>query len=383
MRILFCTPCYKPYLGGVERVVEQFCRRLAARTEIETVGIMTSYYRYPSQVMEGLEAEEEIDGAAVFRLRFWPRKIPHFYHLDTGIFSPDMPKTLAKFKPTHVHYFVYDWFLPNLQAYLLSYRKAAQVQTIFNHRFQPDFGTYPFVYVNRWLSHHVDAVHVVTKSARQIVTELFGTPVERIKVVPLGAEVYPHRCTVDPNQPVTIVSVGRLSPRKGQLDLLRCFIQVRQVTDVRCRLVFIGGDGGDEKRIRQLIYERNLEDQVILTGYVSQKELEKWYASGDLFVLLTEDESFGLVFTEAMGAGLSVVSYNVGPLEDLLRQGAVLLPYKDLQAVTRALIDLVQDHDKRQRLGRDALAFVREHLSWDQVLDRMIEIYKTCPLRFN
>ena len=377
MRILFCTPCYKPYFGGIERVVEQLSRRLSAHPDVEAVGIMTSYYRFPSQFMEGLPAQEEMDGATVMRMHFFPRKLPYFYHLDTGIVSSEMGRVIREFRPTHVQYTVYDWYVPNLQAYLLSHKQASQIQSVYDHRFEPSSGTLPFQWVNGWLARRMDIVHVVSERARGIVGEAMTVDNQQIKVIPLGAELRPtERDGRDHSELVTIVSVGRLSPNKGQIDLLQGFIRARKRATVPCRLVLVGGDGGDEAVLRRLADEQRLtENEFLITGYVTESQLDDWYKKADIFALLSGNESFGLVYTEAMGHGLPVIAYNIGPLEELFPKGIILLPFKNLPAVEDALADLINDRQKRLTLGSEALGFITNYCTWELVVQQMVDVY--------
>jgi len=383
MRILFCTPCYKPYFGGIERVVEQLSRRLLGHPDVEAVGIMTSYYRFPSQFIEGLPDKEEIDGASVMRMHFFPRKLPYFYHLDTGVVSSEMGRVIREFRPTHVQYTVYDWYLPNLQAYLLSRNQASQILSVYDHRFEPGFGTLPFQWVNGWLARRMDAVHVVSERARGIVRETMMADNRKIKVIPLGAELRPtERDGRDFREPVTIVSVGRLSPNKGQIDLLQGFIRAREMAKVPCRLVLVGDDGGDEAVLRLIADEHRLtENEFLITGYVTEVQLDDWYKKADIFALLSGNESFGLVYTEAMGRGLPVIAYNIGPLEELFPKGIILLPFKNLQAVEDTLADLINDRQKRLALGNEALNFIADHCTWESVVQQMLDVYRQATAR--
>ncbi|MBI4557221.1 MAG: glycosyltransferase family 4 protein [Candidatus Hydrogenedentes bacterium] len=377
MRILFISACYKPYFGGIERVAEQVCRRLAAKSAVEKVGILTSYYRYPSELMAGLPAEENLDGATVYRLRFLPRRLPGFYHLDTGLFAPGMSRVVQRFQPTHVHYLVYDWYLPNVQAHLLTRRRAGQVMTIFDHQFQPGLRTWPFEYANRWLTRRADAVHVVSQRAREIVTKTFGTPAERIAIIPLGSDSAEQGVHREKDQPITILCVGRLCEKKGQMELLHCFQRVVARVAVPCRLVLVGDAdaGGDRAALERVIAEYQLREKVIITGHIPQEELEAWYAQSDVFALLTRDESFGLVFTEAMSHGLPVIAYAVGGVPEVLKNGAILLRPGDTDAVEGALQRLIQDEAKRAELSREARAFAQQQYSWDRTADQLMQVY--------
>ncbi|MEW6620360.1 MAG: glycosyltransferase family 4 protein [bacterium] len=376
MRILFVTPCYKPYLGGVERVVEQLCQRLCMDSDVEVLGILTSYYRYPAEIMTGLQAQEQIDGATVFRLRFFPEKMPYFYHLDTGLFGHNMKKVIQSFQPTHIHYMVYDWFLPNLQSYFLSQKYSAQIMTIFVHDFHLSIGTYPFLWFNRWLANHVDIVHVVSQYGKEVVKQYFHLSESRIVIIPLGSEVPKQPHQIENNHPVTILSVGRLCAKKGQMNLVCCFLRIQDRIQSACQLILVGDDGGDMEKIQQVVNEHHLQDRVHLMGHISQDELEYWYTNSDIFALLTKDESFGLVFTEAMAAGIPVITYAVGPLPKLLTNGAILLPPDNIGMVEESLVELINNKNKRQQLGQEAHSFAISHFSWNQTVEQMIQVYR-------
>ncbi|HZX58689.1 MAG TPA: glycosyltransferase family 4 protein, partial [Mucilaginibacter sp.] len=80
-------------------------------------------------------------------------------------------------------------------------------------------------------------------------------------------------------------------------------------------------DSAEEKRIRELIKLCEVEEQVILTGFLTEKELADYFLLADLFVLPSKKEGFGIVFIEALACGLPVICGNADGSIDAIRNG--------------------------------------------------------------
>ncbi|WP_183578629.1 glycosyltransferase family 4 protein [Mucilaginibacter sp. X5P1] len=74
-------------------------------------------------------------------------------------------------------------------------------------------------------------------------------------------------------------------------------------------------------RIKELIAANNVQEQVILTGFVAEKELSDHFLLADLFVLPSKKEGFGIVFIEALACGLPVICGNADGSIDAIRNG--------------------------------------------------------------
>jgi phosphatidylinositol alpha-1,6-mannosyltransferase len=80
-------------------------------------------------------------------------------------------------------------------------------------------------------------------------------------------------------------------------------------------------DTAEEIRIRELITSCGVEEQVILTGFLPEKELADYFLLADLFVLPSKKEGFGIVFIEALACGLPVICGNADGSIDAIRNG--------------------------------------------------------------
>jgi glycosyltransferase involved in cell wall biosynthesis len=166
-----------------------------------------------------------------------------------------------------------------------------------------------------------------------------------------------------------------MGAHKGQMWLLEAYRQARPLFQRPARLVLVGRDEGGQAELRASVRAAGLENEVVLTGELSDAGLADWYLRADLFALFSRYEAFGLAFFEAMSCGVPVLTHAVGANLELLRQGAVVLPPFDAPAAAAELARLVNDDALRQRLGQQGQEYVRANFAWPQVARRYLELY--------
>lgn len=380
MRILFVNPYYKPYLGGIERIIERLSIELRQQAKVEAVGVLTTRVYHPERrLIPDLKAHEVLDGIDIFRCTFRPQKLPHIFHADrifhvdmAGYVSVDLPRILRQFKPDIVHFTNVYWWAGNLETFLCS-RRAVHVVSTFFHPVPKIKRTMPHYAVNRWITKRTEAIHVLSALERDQVGEAYGAVPRRTFIIPPGMNVL----TSAPNRiatgPINILAVGRLQPQKGQMQLLEMLVELRREADVRLWLA--GADAGMGEAILQYIAQHDLTDSVSLFGHCSDEELVTLYREADIFALPTEYESFGLVFIEALAQALPVVTYGVGPIESILTKGAIVVPRNDRQGFLAALRRLVHEQGYRRTLGAEGRELVRAKYSWANMAEQFVQLY--------
>jgi glycosyltransferase involved in cell wall biosynthesis len=176
---------------------------------------------------------------------------------------------------------------------------------------------------------------------------LEGAPADRIRICPPGIDVQRFAAARVPAPPPDgthlIVSVARLVWEKGHQDLLRALALLRRRgrTDVRALIV---GVGPEEKRLRGVIEDLELEDVVELKGWVAHDEIPAVYARASCLVLGSMpvpfwEEQFGMVLAEAMAAGLDVLATTSGAIPEVLGASGTYFAPGDWPALARALRD--------------------------------------------
>lgn len=149
-----------------------------------------------------------------------------------------------------------------------------------------------------------------------------------------------------------ILSVGRFKAVKNHPLLLEAFAQI---PDTQARLMLVG-TGENEAELRTLAERLGVASRVIFAGF--QADPAAFYESADLFVLSSNNEGFGNVIVEALGAGVPVVSTRCpsGP-EEILDHGrfGLLTPVGDVAALRDAMMQGLEAPVDREVLrGRAA-----------------------------
>jgi glycosyltransferase involved in cell wall biosynthesis len=392
LRVLFLTPYYKPYLGGIERVIERLTTGLLRRPDVAAAGVLTTHFAFPRKHMADLPSVEEIDGGVrIYRVPGGPRVAPPYFSVPLVWFPPRaFRQVLDRFRPDILHWVGDGWFWGHYWSARFAPPGTGIIFSPSFHRLSPDkLWLRP---LNIALCRRADRVTALSRLEAEAVRPAYRVPWRKQVIVPWG---------VDPPGPdtggignvtadstpaagyrlptaLTVLCVGRLGWHKDQRFLIEVWAAARARFNRPARLVLIGrdeGDSGGEAAVRRLIAAHGLADEVVLTGEVTDAELRAWYARADLFALFSRYEAFGLVFFEAMAAGTPVLTHRVGANAELLRRGAVLTDAHDGTAAVEGLVELVNNDALRARLGAEAASYAAA-FTWPPVIDRFVSLYR-------
>lgn len=182
-----------------------------------------------------------------------------------------------------------------------------------------------------------------------------------------------------PGNSLLIGTVGELTPLKGQEEFLRAAAEVRKQFP-NSHFIIAGTDSsrGNKNRafLERLIRELKLTEHVRLVGWV--EDLAQLYCALDVFVSASHTESFGLVITEAMASGASVVATETEGAREIIQAGetGLLVPVGDVVALAAAIVELLGDEDKRARLGTTAQQAAVAQFSVERMIEETEEIYR-------
>ncbi|MCE2524388.1 MAG: glycosyltransferase family 4 protein [Acidimicrobiia bacterium] len=179
------------------------------------------------------------------------------------------------------------------------------------------------------------------------------------------------------DEEVLVLSVSRLVPRKGMDRLIEA---VARLAPARPGLrLLIAGTGRDAGRLEALV--RRTGAPARLLGRVGEDALADLYGASDLFAMLCrkrwfglEQEGFGIVFLEAAAAGTAQVAGDSGGAAEAVEHGEgglVVEDPDDVEAVADTLAALLDDPERRRRLGRRARQRAEEGFSYDHLARRL------------
>jgi len=213
-------------------------------------------------------------------------------------------------------------------------------------------------------------VIAVSESTSHDLQELYRVPSEKIRVVPNGVD--PDTRPPGPREPI-VLSVGVREPRKriGVLAEGHALYYANAPADPPpCRLVVVGGPGGDEERI-QAAAGPGCE----IRGFIRAEELIDLYRRATLLAYPSAYEGFGLPVVEAMAHGCPVLCARNSSLIEIGGKTAIFLDDVTPEGIAAALTETLADRDalaERGEAGREAAS----RYSWPASATATRDVYR-------
>lgn len=206
-----------------------------------------------------------------------------------------------------------------------------------------------------------------------------GLSPAKIHVIPCGVDPIPstsnRQGSRDEGQPYMLF-VGALYPYKGVDTLVRALATAGPRLPDRFRAIIAGRDpdGTQTDAIRRLAHQLGVEERIVLTGKVSEPELERLYAGATLLVFPSRAESFGFPVLEAMARGIPVIAANRTALPEVVGDAGVLVDPDRTEMVAEAIVAVVGDVAFQDRLAEAGKARAAQ-FSWDQAASAFIALF--------
>ncbi len=172
------------------------------------------------------------------------------------------------------------------------------------------------------------------------------------------------------------LTVSNFYPYKGHEDLVEAIPRViRACPDALFLLV--GRDSGTMEKNRKRVGELGLDKQVRFLG--DRTDVVDLIRGSDLFVHPSHEEGFSNAILEAMAGGLAVVACDVGGNPEAVKEGVTgrLVPPRDPDRLSAAVLDLLADAEKRMRMGEAGRKRVTEEFSFDRMVKEMEALYES------
>ncbi|HMK95676.1 MAG TPA: glycosyltransferase family 4 protein [Candidatus Limnocylindrales bacterium] len=231
-----------------------------------------------------------------------------------------------------------------------------------------------------------NATLVVTISNYSLekIRQLYGVEELNIRVVPNGVD--PEKFKPFPNSAVAkrqfglddepcVLFVGSLIPRKGLSFLVEAAEKiVKKHAETKFMIV---GEGPLKNWLLGTLEAAHLYGNFKFLGNVKEGTLVAAYNCADLLVLPSIQEGQGIVLLEAEASAKPVVAFNVGGVNEAVRDGetGLLVNRGDTDELADAVMKLLSDKGLSEEMGANARAFVSENFTWDLCARRMLQVY--------
>jgi glycosyltransferase involved in cell wall biosynthesis len=289
---------------------------------------------------------------------------------------------LAEFDVIHAH----DWltFRAALRAKHLSGKPLLlHVHSIERDRAGGNHGN-PIVREIEYLSMMLaDRVIAVSEHTKRAIMAEYAIPADKIEVIhnsidiqdvePLdGDNTYRYLSKMKQHGYRVVVNVGRLTIQKNLPNLLQAAKEV--VLRAPKTLFFFVGSGEQERELLEQAAALGIGRNVVFTGFQRGKAWRDAYAIGDLFVMPSISEPFGLTPLESIGYGTpALVSKQSGVSEVLTN--CLKVDFWDIQEMANQITAVVQNDTLRDELHKNSVKEY-ERLSWNNAADRLLELYE-------
>jgi N-acetyl-alpha-D-glucosaminyl L-malate synthase BshA len=175
------------------------------------------------------------------------------------------------------------------------------------------------------------------------------------------------------NNEFLISHVSNFRPVKRTLDVIDIFDKIS--TELPAKLLLVG-EGPETILARRQINKKGLNDKVIFLG--NQSRVEAVLPCSDLFLLPSEEESFGLAALEALACGVPVIGTSGTGLVEVIDdfQNGFLLPIGDTSSMSRASISLLKDKKRLKAFKEAATKNVSEKFNSNKIVGEYEKYYK-------
>ncbi len=371
MNILIINFEYPPLGGGGGVATKQLAEELGNR---HNVHVLTSS-------AAGLAPHEQLGGVHIHRAPVPGRRHQATASLFSMIIFVPAAFILGWFICRQIRFeiinaqFVLPSGLPALALAKL-FRLPLVVSLIGGDIYDPTKGTSPhrhwwLRWLVRFVSNRAAVCTAISEDTKKRAREIHGVKkqivVTHLGLVPTNTPPASRLALDLPPRAIIGVSIGRLIPRKGYDVLLRAWATVSGAY-----LVIIGS-GPHKKKLTALADELGIADRVSFVGFVTEQRKLQLLGAADFYVAAAHHEGFGIVFLEAMEAGLPIVTANVGGQMDFLQdnKNALLVAVADPQQLARAIQKVVSAPQLRRRMGE-----TNKHAVKDFYIDKTAAVFE-------
>lgn len=280
----------------------------------------------------------------------------------------------------HVHYAIPHAASAFLAKEMLKPRHLPTVTTLHGTDITL-VGMMPSFYeITRFIISKSDAVTTVSEFLKEETVNEFkvDNPIEVIHNFVDSDEFRPNRDEalrrrLAPNGERLVLHVSNFRKVKNLPVVVEVFSEVRK--EVPSRLLLIG-DGPEREATERLVCELGIREHVVFMG--DQEYIAGLLPVGDVFLLPSEHESFGLAALEAMSCGVPVVGSRVGGLHEVIVHGETgyLCSPHDAPCMTQLVTGLLRDEPLRVRMGEASRNRAVEKFALGDIVEQYLNVYR-------
>ena len=374
MKIALLTEKYTPGIGGLAISSERLTRLLSS------AGHDVRVYS-PSRNLPPSE-KRILTSSGVSVTRFGPHK-----RVDDTLV--DWIELIVEEHKREPFYVLHAYFLPQagfVASYAGKYLNVPSVVSIRGNDIErAAFDPSKFSHVMYALQN----ASAVTTNASELIKKAKAFIDREIHLIPNGIDTELFMPTpkneelaqaIGINNPV-IGFVGELREKKGLQTLLSAYTQTNKR---RPASLLIVGEvrGGDDMKTFDEFQHANPDLNIIVTGYTPHNDLPSYYSLMDVFVHPSLRDGMPNAVLETMACERVVITTPVGGIKDIIEDGknGIIVNVNDANMLTEKIIELLENPEKRSRLGKNARELIVSKFTLEKELEANLSVYRKLGL---
>ncbi len=216
----------------------------------------------------------------------------------------------------------------------------------------------------------------VSDCSRQDIARDFGIQPAGIGIVHNGIDTdeFKPNAAVKRHPMKLMATASADAPLKGLRYLLRAYAALlKKYPDLELLIVSKPKPGGKTERLVRYL---GIQDKVQFVSGISTQQMVHYYAEATIAVVPSVYEGFGLPAGEAMACGVPIVSTDGGALPEVVGDAGVTVPVKSVDALAKAIDELLQDPGRRDELGAMGRERILEKFCWNVCAGQMVDYYE-------
>lgn len=387
MKICITYPLYFPYVGGVELHIHDLAAYLAHRGHevyVFTSRMKRSLYKteYPLKFNEAVQQPPIERKSGYFIIRFDPNIWLPNAKLATCQFLYQYYRAFKRFQKSNQFDIIHWHSLEKGGIGLLLNNSARSKNIITLHgKCYPSSDQF-FIkrFIVQLIFNKADKIIAVSKEAEK--NALFYKVAKgKVHYIPnwVDTEIFkPNPAAKGKDETRSILYVGRMVKHKGIEIIIRALNDLLK-KGINIKGIFVG-DGPDREFFISMSNKLGIREHVEFPGFLSPEtsieRLVNYYSKADVFVLLSKSEGQSKVLLESMSCGTPVIAYETGGIPEIVTEDVgVLLKERSVEALKRAICELLSNDNKRREMGKNARQKVQKMYSKNVILPKIERVY--------
>jgi len=171
-----------------------------------------------------------------------------------------------------------------------------------------------------------------------------------------------------------ILYVGRLEKKKNTPLLIEAFAKAKHFDNsIKEKLVLVGDASFGHDQVRYTISEFHLDREVIMPGWIEEKDMPYILSGATAFIFPTRHEGFGIPVIQAFGCGIPVLASNLPVLREIGADSCLYFDYKDKDDIARTIEKIINNEVLRTELGAKGIQRSKK-FSWQKSAEETLKV---------